>query len=70
MKIYFGLAMILWGMAIIFVLPDDPKLLNYVIIGTYILAMFWWLHHTSPVDVAYWFFACGITTVVTFGYGR
>lgn len=70
MRLYFGMALILWGLLTIFVLPESPKLLNYVILGTYALAVAWWLGHDSPVDVFYWLFAFGITATVTWGYVR
>ena len=70
MRTYFGLAMIAWGLLILFVLPETAKLLNYVIMGTYALAVIWWAGHDSPADVSYWIFAFGITATVTWGYAR
>lgn len=43
---------------------------NCWIITNYMGAMGWWAYHKSPADVLYWFFAAGITAVVTFGYLR
>lgn len=46
-----------------------PKLLwNCWIIANYLGAMCWWAWLCSWADVAYWFFAAGITATVTFGY--
>jgi len=70
MKTYLGIYLILAGVGTLFFASNDARLLNYVILGLYLTAMLWWGLHHSPWDVAYWFFAFGITFVVTFGYLR
>lgn len=70
MRYIFGLALIVWGIATIFVLPDNAvanKFMNYVILGVYAIAIFWWLLQEHPWWTAYWCSACAITLVVTFG---
>lgn len=47
-----------------------PKVFNVVIMAMYVLAMFWWAWHGKWADSMYWFFALGLTLVVTFGYQR
>lgn len=65
----FGWYFIIWGLAIMFVIPNDapPRLINYCIIGAYICSIFWWWfnqHHAGWT--AYWISAMCITLVVTF----
>jgi hypothetical protein len=69
MRITFGLALIAWGLITLFVLPDavPQKFINYVILGMYVIAIFWWCYHTHTWWTAYWTAACAITLVVTFG---
>ena len=43
---------------------------NYWIMLNYFGAMVWWACNKSVPDSLYWFFALGITCVVTFGYSR
>lgn len=68
LRLTFGLYFIAWGLAIIFLLPEvlPQKLINYIIIGAYVAAIFWWLsvHHYGWT--AYWIAALQITCVVTF----
>ena len=45
-----------------------PKIFNVVIMVMYAMAIAWWAAHGKWVDSAYWFFAFGITAVVTFWY--
>lgn len=69
MRYLFGTSLVIWGLVCMFVLPDalPNKFMNYVILGTYILAVTWWLYLVHPWWVGYWVFAFGITAVVTFG---
>jgi len=48
----------------------DPKVFNYVIMSLYALNMVQFAVRGYYPDSAYWFFALGITAVVTWGYGR
>lgn len=67
-KTLFGVYFILWGLAIIFLVPDDvpQKLINYCIIGAYVCAIFWWFQQGHYPWSAYWVSALAITCVVTF----
>lgn len=70
MRLTFGLTLIGWGLMTMFVLPDSVvanKFLNYVILGLYFIAIFWWLTHEHLWWTAYWCAAAAITAVVTFG---
>jgi hypothetical protein len=51
-------------------LVTDRRIFNCIIMTLYILAMVRWAAAGSWADVAYWFFAFGITFTVTFGYSR
>lgn len=47
-----------------------PKIFNVVIMVLYLFAAVWWAWHGKYADALYWFFALGLTLVVTFGYER
>lgn len=44
---------------------SDPRLLNYILLGIYIVNSFRWLFNGSYADALYWFGAFVITTAVT-----
>lgn len=69
MRYFFGAYFIIWGLCIIFVLPNDSpvKLMNYIIIGLYFCAILWWWLMGYPWWGGYWISALAITSVVTFG---
>jgi hypothetical protein len=69
MRYFFGLYFIVWGMVVMWVLPDTTanKFINYVIIGAYVCAIVWWWLQDYPWWAGYWISALAITCVVTFG---
>lgn len=69
MKSLLSLTLILFGVGVYF-FPEDPRLMNYVIMGLYTISALWWLAHLSLPDFCYWVSAFAITATVTFGYTR
>lgn len=48
----------------------DPRIFNLVIMGLYVLAIIRWAIAGNWPASAYWFFALGLTVIVTFYQGR
>ena len=49
---------------------QDPRIVNFVIMGLYTANIIRWAIEGKPVDVIYWTGALIITASVTFGYGH
>ncbi len=48
----------------------DPRILNYILIGFYVLLAIRWAYERKLADTCYWLSALAITLTVTFLYKR